>query len=50
MLLKVMDEEMQDLKLKHAEEVNACLEASPIELLTSEKNRKVSLSTLLSLP
>jgi len=40
MVARVEEEEIQALKLHHAEEVNTLIETSPIDLLSPERVRK----------
>jgi hypothetical protein len=40
MVARVIEEELQVLKLSHAEEVNLCIETSPIDLISPDRNRK----------
>lgn len=42
MVSRVMEEELQAVKLRHIEEVGACLEASPVDLLAPDKPRKAN--------
>lgn len=38
--MRVMEEEQQALKVHHAEELSACLDASPIDLAHPDRPRK----------